>query len=269
MDVRGGLVKNPLTNRAVVAEFLGTLLLVFFAVGAAAISGEFIGTVGIALSFGFALLVLAYVFGPISGCHINPAVTLGMLAGRRIDVRTAVEYWIAQIAGAIAGAALLRLIVAQIPGFTVHGRFGTNGYGHRSGVGIDIFGAFVTELLLTFLLVFVYLVAIRRVALVGIEGVPIGISLVVIQMIGIPLTGASVNPARSLGPAIFAGTPALNQVWLFLVAPLVGALLAAAVHYFTHPALTAAKAARAQAVRAETAARTEPEVPEDPAGPAA
>ena len=255
-------MENPLTSRVVVCEFLGTLLLVFFAVGAAAISGEFIGTVGIALSFGFALLVLAYVLGPISGCHINPAVTLGMLVAKRIEVRTAVEYWIAQIAGAIVGAALLRLIVAQIPGFTVHGRFGTNGYGYRSGVGINIFGAFVVELILTFLLVFVYLAATRRVAMVGIEGVPIGVSLVVVEMIGIPLTGASVNPARSLGPAVFAGSPALSQVWLFLVAPLVGALLAAAVHHVTHPALTAAKAARAEAVQAERAARTEPRDPE-------
>src|SRR5882757_5679023 len=204
MDVRGGLMHNPLTNRAVGCEFLGTLLLVFFAVGAAAISGEFISTVGIALAFGFTLLVLAYVLGPISGCHINPAVTLGMLAARRIDVRTAVAYWIAQIAGAIVGAALLRLIVAQVPGFTVHGRFGTNGYGYRSGVGINIFGAFVTEVILTFLLVFEYLAATRRIALVGVAGVPIGISLVVVELIGIPLTGASVNPARSLGPALFA-----------------------------------------------------------------
>jgi aquaporin Z len=252
-------MENPLTNRAVVCEFLGTLLLVFFAVGAATISGEFIGTVGIALSFGFALLVLAYVLGPISGCHLNPAVTLGMLAARRMDVRTAVEYWIAQIAGGIAGAALLRLIVAQIPGFTVHGRFGTNGYGYRSGVGINIFGAFVAELILTFLLVFVYLAATRRIALVGVGAVPVGVSLVVIQLIGVPLTGASVNPARSLGPALFAGSPALTQVWLFIVAPLVGGVLAAAVHELTHPALVAAQAARTEAIQAETAARAEPE----------
>jgi aquaporin Z len=235
-------------KRTVTCEFLGTLLLVFFAVGAAVLSGQYIGTLGIALAFGFVLLALAYTFGPISGCHINPAVTLGMLVARRISVRTAVEYWIAQIVGGIAGAALLLLVAKQVPGLKTHGAFGTNGYGYRSAVGINIAGAFIAEVVLTFLLVFVVLAVTHRIAVVGFDGLPIGLALAVIHLVGIPLTGTSVNPARSLGPALFAGSPALTQLWLFLVAPLIGGALAAVVHQVTHPALAAAKAARAAAV---------------------
>jgi aquaporin Z len=248
---------SPMTMdvRTVSCEFLGTLLLVFFAVGAAVVSGEFIGTLGIALAFGLVLLALAYTFGPISGSHVNPAVTLGMLLARRIDLRTAVEYWIAQIVGAIVGAALLLLVVKQVPGLKTHGAFGTNGYGYRSAVGINIFGAFVAEVILTFLLVFVMLAVTQRVAVVGFGGLPIGMAYAVIHLIGIPLTGTGVNPARSLAPALFAGSPALTQVWLFLVAPLVGAAIAAAVHQATQPVMAAAKANRAAAVEAEEAAR--------------
>ncbi|WP_202451679.1 MULTISPECIES: MIP family channel protein [unclassified Streptomyces] len=243
--------------KPVICEFLGTLLLVFFAVGAAVLSGQFIGALGIALAFGFVLLALVYVFGPISGCHLNPAVTLGMLLTRRIDVRAAVVYVVAQLVGAIVGAALLLLVADQVPGFKRQGAFGTNGYNARSAIGVNIGGAFVAELMLTFLLVFVYLAVTQRVAVVGFGGIPIGIALVVINLIGIPLTGASANPARSFGPAVFAGSPALNQVWLFLVAPLVGGALAAVVHEFTHPALMAAKAARVAATEAELDARTQ------------
>ncbi|WP_433894422.1 MIP family channel protein [Streptomyces sp. CA-111067] len=240
--------------RTVICEFLGTLLLVFFAVGAAVLSGEYIGALGIALAFGFVLLALAYALGPISGCHINPAVTLGMLVARRISVRRAVEYWVAQFAGAIVGAALLFLIAKQVPGLKTHGAFGTNGYGTRSAVGINIFGAFVAEVILTFLLVFVVLAVTHRIAVVGFDGLPIGLALAVIHLIGIPLTGTSVNPARSLAPALFAGSPALTQLWLFIVAPLIGGALAAVVHQVTHPALSALKSARAAAVEAEAAA---------------
>ncbi|MFI6650763.1 aquaporin [Streptomyces sp. NPDC050529] len=153
------------------SEFLGTLLLVFFAVGSAVLGAQYIGTVGIALAFGFVLLALAYALGPISGCHLNPAVTLGMLTARRIDARTAVTYWIMQFLGGIAGAALLFLLA----------------------------------------------------------------SLAVIHLVGIPLTGTSANPARSLGPALFAGGAALSQLWLFLVAPLIGGVIAAFAHRLTHP----------------------------------
>ena len=244
-----------LDRRNVICEFLGTLLLVFFAVGAAVLAGQYIGTLGIALAFGFVLLAIAYAVGPISGSQVNPAVTLGMLVARRIDLRTAVEYWIAQVLGAIVGAALLLLVAEQVPGLRTHGAFGTNGYGYRSAVGISVFGSFVAEVILTFLLVFVYLAVTHKVAVVGFDGLPIGLALAVVHLIGIPLTGTGVNPARSLGPALFAGSPALSQLWLFLVAPLVGGALAAVVHQVTHPAMAAARAARAAAEQAEDAAR--------------
>ncbi|MGH3311376.1 MAG: MIP family channel protein [Streptomyces sp.] len=222
-----------------VAEFLGTLVLVFFAVGASVLSGEYIGTLGIALAFGFTLLVLAYVIGPVSGSHVNPAVTLGMLVAKRLDLPTAIRYWVAQLAGAIAGAALLFLVAKQVPGLKISETFGSNGFGDRSAVRINLGGAFIVELLLTALLVYVFLSVTHKVTVAGFAGLPIGTVLAVVSLIGIPLTGASVNPARSLGPAIFAGGAALTQLWLFLVAPLVGAVLAAAVHRVTHPATPA------------------------------
>ncbi|MDJ1132256.1 MIP family channel protein [Streptomyces iconiensis] len=217
------------------AEFLGTLLLVFFAVGAAVLAGEYIGTLGIALAFGFTLLALAYSIGPISGAHVNPAVTLGMLLARRIDLEMAVKYWIAQIVGGIAGAALLFLVAKQVPGLQTSETFGSNGFGDRSALHINAAGAFIAELVLTFLLVYVVLAVTHKVAVVGFDGLPIGIALATIHLIGIPVTGTSVNPARSIGPAIFAGGAALTQLWMFIVAPLVGGALAAVVHSITHP----------------------------------
>ncbi|MEE4490506.1 MIP family channel protein [Streptomyces sp. BE230] len=222
-------------TRTAVSEFLGTLLLVFFAVGSAVLGAQYIGTVGIALAFGFVLLALAYALGPISGCHLNPAVTLGMLTARRIDARTAVTYWIMQFLGGIAGAALLFLLAKQVPGLKTSGKFGSNGYGDRSDVHINVGGAFLAEVMLTFLLVFVVLAVTHKVAVIGFDGLPIGISLAVIHLVGIPLTGTSVNPARSLGPALFAGGAALSQLWLFLVAPLIGGVIAAFAHRLTHP----------------------------------
>ncbi|MFF0743646.1 MIP family channel protein [Streptomyces sp. NPDC004111] len=222
-------------RRTLVSEFLGTLLLVFFAVGAAVLAGGFIGTLGIALAFGFVLLALAYALGPISGCHVNPAVTLGMLMARRINARTAAGYWVAQLLGGIAGAALLFLLAKQVPGLQTSGAFGSNGFGDRSAVHLNTGGAFLAEVVLTFLLVFVVLAVTSKVAVVGFDGLPIGLALAVIHLVGIPLTGTSVNPARSLGPALFAGGAALSQLWLFLVAPLVGGVLAALAHRLTHP----------------------------------
>lgn len=224
-----------LVSRVVVCEFLGTLLLVFFAVGSAVLAGEYIGTFGIALAFGFTMLALAYAVGPISGCHINPAVTLGMLLAHRITVRTAVEYWIAQIVGAIVGAALLFLVAKQVPGLQTHGAFGTNGWGDRSAVHLNLGGAFVIEMVMTFLFVFVVLSVTHNVALFGFNGVAIGMALATVHLIGIPLDGTSVNPARSIGPALFAGGAAITQLWLFIVAPLIGGAIAAVVHQITHP----------------------------------
>jgi aquaporin Z len=229
------VMSNETELQSTAAEFLGTLILVFFAVGATVLSGEYIGTLGIALTFGFTLLALAYVFGPISGAHVNPAVTLGMLLAKRLDLPTAVRYWVAQLAGAIAGAALLFLLAKQVPGLRTSGSFGTNGFGDRSAVQLNLGGAFLTEVLLTCLLVYVYLCMTHKVTIAGFGGLPIGLTYAVVGLIGVPLTGAGANPARSLGPAIFAGGAALTQFWLFLVAPLLGALLAVAGHRVTHP----------------------------------
>lgn len=222
-------------TRPLVAECLGTGLLVFFGVGAAVVAGEYIGTLGIALTFGLTMLALAYALGSLSGANLNPAVTLGMLVARRIDVTTAVRYWVAQLVGAILGALLLFLVAHQIPDLEIGERFGTNGFGDRSAVQLNTFGALVTEIVLTFLLVYVWLSVTHRLAVTGVDGVPIGLALAAVHLVGIPLTGTSVNPARSLAPALFAGGAALTQVWLFLVAPLAGGALAAVVHRLTHP----------------------------------
>ncbi|MCF6523189.1 MIP family channel protein [Streptomyces sp. JJ36] len=222
--------------RPLVAECLGTLLLVFFGVGAAVVAGEYVGSLGIALAFGLTLLALSYTLGALSGCHVNPAVTLGMFLARRIDLPTAVRYWVAQVVGGILGALLLFLVVIQIPGLETDEKFGTNGFGDRSAVGINTFGALLAEIVLTFLLVYVLLSVTHRVAVLGFDGLPYGMAYAAVHLVGIPLTGTSVNPARSLGPALFAGGAALTQLWLFLVAPLIGGALAAVVHRFTHPA---------------------------------
>ncbi|GHJ32484.1 MULTISPECIES: MIP/aquaporin family protein [Streptomyces] len=221
-------------TRTVVAEFIGTAMLVLFGVGSLVLAGDYINALGISLAFGFTLIAIAYAFGRVSGCHINPAVTLGVLLAKRIDIRTAVEYWIAQFVGAIVGAAVLFLVAKQVPRLQTAGAFGSNGYGVRSPVGLGAGGAFLAEVLLTFLLVFVFLTVTRSVVLVGVEPVPVGLAYAAANLVGIPLTWASVNPARSFGPAIFAGGDALGQLWLFIVAPLVGGVLAAVVHRFTH-----------------------------------
>ncbi|WP_326696256.1 aquaporin [Streptomyces sp. NBC_01754] len=221
---------------ALVAEFFGTLLLVFFAVGVAIFAEPFVGVLGIALAFGFVLLALVYAIGPISGCHVNPAVTLGMVLGRRVSPVTGLCYWVAQLAGGLAGAGLLAWLANSIPVFQVAGRgsFGSDGYGANSLVHISAGGAFLAETILTSLLVFVVLCTTHGKGAKGPAGIAIGLSLAVIHLLGIPLTGTSVNPARALGPAVFAGNNAMSQVWLFLVAPLVGAVVAVLVHFLTH-----------------------------------
>lgn len=219
----------------VVAELLGTLALVFFGAGAAVVAGEFIGSLGIALTFGFILLALGYAIGPVSGSHINPALTLGVLLAGRMSLRLAVSYWIAQCVGAVIGAALLFLVARQVPGLETAGAFGSNGYGYRSAVGISVLGALVAEVMMTALLVFVALAVTRRLSVRGLYAVPTGLAFALVHLMGVPLTGTSVNPARSLGPALFAGGEALLQLWLFLLAPLTGAVLAVAVHRLVHP----------------------------------
>src|ERR1700750_1947597 len=215
---------KPDLLRKSIAELIGTAILVFFAVGSAVFGFDKIGAVGVALTFGLVLLALAYSIGPISGCHVNPAVTLGVLIRRGITVQEAVAYWIAQIAGGIAGGALLKMMTSSFgKGTDQTGALGTNDWGKNISGG----GAFLLEVILTFLLVFVVLLVTGRAAAPGFAGLAIGLVLTVIHLVGIPLDGTSVNPARSLGPAVFAGSHALSHVWLFLVAPLVGGLVSA------------------------------------------
>ncbi|MER6142912.1 aquaporin [Streptomyces sparsogenes] len=233
-------------TRTVVAEFVGTAMLVFFGVGSLVLAGDYINAVGISFAFGFTLVVVAFAFGRISGCHINPAVTLGMLLARRMDVRAAIEYWVAQLVGGIVGAALLFLLAKQVPRLVTDDAFGSNGYGGRSPVGIGGGGAFLAEVLLTLLLVFVYLTVTGKVTMVAAEPVPVGLALTAVNLVGIPLTWTSVNPARSLGPALFAGGGALSQLWLFLVAPMIGGVLAAGLHMLTHPGHPVAEEEREQ-----------------------
>ena len=223
-------------TRKLAAEFLGTAVLVFFAVGTATLMFGFkldggsvgAGVLATALAFGLVLLALVYAIGPISGCHVNPAVTIGFVASRRMPIGEAVGYWVAQFVGGIAGAAALWAVFTGSP---IYGRkttgLGTNGWGSHSIIGLNEGGAFATEAILTFLFVLVVLAATSHVTSAGFAGLAIGMALALVHLMGVSLTGTSVNPARSLGPALIVGGDALDQVWLFIVAPLVGGVLAA------------------------------------------
>ena len=218
--------------RRAAAECVGTFVLVFGGVGTAVIAGPRVGNLGVAFAFGLSLLAMAYAVGPVSGCHINPAVTVGLLATRQVGLGEAARYWAAQVIGAIAAAGLLLAIVtARKAGYDadVEG-LGANGYGAHSPEGYPWGAAFTAEVVLTAFLVFTVLAATDRLAAVAFAGIPIGLVLTLIHLVGIPITNLSVNPARSIGPAIFVGGWALEQLWLFIVAPVAGAVLAAGVH---------------------------------------
>ncbi len=230
------------------AEFIGTFVLVFGGCGAAVLAGGKIGFAGVALAFGLSLLAMVYTIGHISGCHINPAVTLGLLITKKLERRYALGYWIAQILGGIVAAACLLVIAKGTPnGYdpSVLG-FAANGYGAHSPGQYGLGAALLTEIILTFFLVLTVIGATDLKAPVGFAGIPIGLVLVLIHLVGIPVTNTSVNPARSIGPAIFVGGWALQQLWLFIVAPLAGAVLAAVVYRgFAVPILTTREAERA------------------------
>jgi len=211
-------------SRRLIAEFVGTFVLVFFAVGSAVFGFDDIGPVGVALAFGLVLLALAYSIGSVSGCHVNPAVTLGVLLNKGISTAEAGGYMAAQVVGAALAGGVLRFMVTAGGVRDQTGALGTNAWGKT----VNGLGAFVVEVLLTFLLVFVVLLVTSRDAAPGFAGLAIGLVLTVIHLVGIPLTGTSVNPARSIGPALFEPA-ALGQLWLFVVAPLAGAVLAFAV----------------------------------------
>jgi len=217
---------------------VGTFVLVFASCGSAVLAGDKIGFLGVSLAFGLSLLAMVYAIGPISGCHINPAVTLGALITKKMDAKQAPGYIVAQIVGAILAAALLLLIAKGAPGGydpSVAG-FAANGYDEHSPGRYNLLSALVVEIVLTFFLVFTVLGATDIKAPVGFAGIPIGFVLTLIHLVGIPVTNTSVNPARSIGPAVFVGGWALAQLWLFIIAPLVGAVLAAVVYNVTHKA---------------------------------
>ncbi len=211
------------------AEFIGTFWLVLGGCGSAVLAGAFpnygIGFLGISLAFGLTVLTAAYSLGPISGGHFNPAVSVGLWAGGRFPAARVVPYVIAQVAGAVAGAGVLYLIATGKAGFEVGG-FASNGYGDHSPGKYSLTAALITEVVTTFMFLIVILGATHTRAPVGFAGLAIGFALVLIHLISIPVTGTSVNPARSTGPAIFADGWAISQLWLFWLAPLIGAVVA-------------------------------------------
>jgi len=216
--------------KKMIAEFIGTFTLVLMGCGAAAIAGADIGLTGISFAFGLALIGMAYGIGPVSGCHINPAVTLGVVALGRMQMPEAVQYMIAQVAGAIAGALVLMIIASGKADYSVAGNgLGQNGWGAGYLGEYTMAAAFVFELVATFLFVTVILGATGAGAPSAMAGLAIGLTLVVIHLVGINVTGVSVNPARSIGPALFAGATAISQLWLFIVAPIIGGVLAGLV----------------------------------------
>src|SRR5712692_4563627 len=215
-----------------IAELVGTFVLIFCGVGAAVIDGDKLGPVGVSFAFGLSLLAMAYAIGPISGCHINPAVTVGLLLSKKMDARYAVGYLVSQVVGAVVAAGVLLLIAKGLPtGYDpAVGGFAANGYGEHSPAHYSLGAAFLVELVLTAFLILTVLGATDISAPVGFAGIPIGLVLVLIHLVGIPVTNTSVNPARSIGPALFVGGWAVSQLWLFVIAPLLGAVLASAVY---------------------------------------
>src|SRR3954452_18622364 len=218
-----------LAKRAV-AELIGTFWLVFGGCGSAVLAAAFpkvgIGLLGVSFAFGLTVLTMAYAIGHVSGCHLNPAVSIGLWAGKRFPPRELVPYIVAQAVGAILGAAVLFLIASGKPGFSLAGGFAANGYGEHSPGGYSMLAGLLAELVLTFMFLIIILGATDGRAPRGFAPIAIGLGLTLIHLVGIPVTNLSVNPARSTGPAIYVGGWALAQLWLFWLAPMIGALLA-------------------------------------------
>ena len=230
--------------RRLAAEAVGTALLVVVGVGVATLSFGFgaagsstsAGVVATALAFGLVLAALVYAIGPISGCHINPAVTMGALLARRTTLKDAIGYWAAQVVGGILGALLLWGIFDSSSRYSRSGTgLGTDGYGVHSMIRLRGGGAFLAEVVLTAIFVFVVLAMTRPDSPAATAGLMIGVSLTLVHLIGIPLTGTSVNPARSIGPALIVGGAALSQLWVFIIAPMIGGIVAAAAHELFYP----------------------------------
>lgn len=206
-----------------ICEFIGTAVLVLFGCGSAAIAGGALGTLGIALAFGLSIVAMAYVIGNVSGCHINPAVSLAMLISKKMSVKDFFGYVVAQVLGALAGAGLLYAIIANSSALDI----AVNGLGANSFGDLTAIGAMLVEVILTFVFIYTILGVTSDDSKSSVAGIVIGLTLAFVHIMGIPLTGTSVNPARSLAPAILLGGEALSQVWVFIVAPFIGSALAA------------------------------------------
>jgi aquaporin Z len=216
------------------AEFLGTFWLVLGGCGSAVLAAAFpdvgIGLVGVALAFGLTVLTMAFAIGHVSGCHLNPAVSIGLWAGGRFSASKVLPYTIAQVLGAVVAGGVLYLVANGKAGFDVSAGFASNGYGEHSPGGYSLLAALVTEVVMTMMFLFIILGATGKRAPAGFAPIAIGLSLTLIHLISIPVTNTSVNPARSTGVAVFAGGWAIAQLWLFWLAPIAGALIGAAVH---------------------------------------
>jgi aquaporin Z len=216
------------------AEFFGTFWLVFGGCGAAVLAAGVpnvgIGYAGVALAFGLTVLTMAFAIGHVSGCHLNPAVTIGLVAGRRFAASEALHYIVAQVLGAIAGAGVLFFIASSAPNFDVHAGFASNGYGANSPGGYSLAAAFVAEVVLTAFFLMVIMGSTDARAPKGFAPISIGLCLTLIHLVGIPIDNLSVNPARSTGPAIFCGGWALQELWLFWVAPPIGGAIGGAIY---------------------------------------
>jgi aquaporin Z len=224
------------------AELIGTMVLVLMGCGSAVIAGKFIGYAGIAVAFGLSVLVMVYAIGSISGCHINPAITIAMWVAKKIKGTDAIFYIIAQCIGGIIGAAILWAIASGLPEYSpANNGLGQNGFGVHSPAGYSLAACFIAEVVLTAIFLFVIFGSTHKNAPKGFAGIAIGLSLALIHLVGIPITGTSVNPARSLGPAVFAGGDALSQLWLFIVAPIIGGVIAALVWKYGFEARSDAK----------------------------
>jgi aquaporin Z len=234
------------------AEMLGTFWLVFGGCGSAVLAAAFpnvgIGLLGVSLAFGLTVLTMAYAIGHISGCHLNPAVSLGLVVGKRFPASELPAYVIAQVVGGIVAAGVLYLIAIGKPGFEIGG-FAANGFGAHSPGGYSLGACITAEVVLTFMFLMIILGATDRRAPSGFAPIAIGLGLTLIHLIGIPVTNLSVNPARSTGPAVFVGTWAIEELWLFWVAPLIGAALAGVVYpaLASEPAIETTRAATATA----------------------
>lgn len=225
--------------KKLVAEFIGTFWLVLGGCGSVVLAAAFpdvgIGLLGVSLAFGLTVVTMAYAIGHISGCHLNPAVTIGLWSGGRFPGNDVIKYIVFQVLGAMLGAFVLYLIASGRDGFDLAGGLASNGYGEHSPGGYSLLSGFITEFVMTFMFLIVILGATHKLATPAMAGLAIGLALTLIHLISIPVTNTSVNPARSTGPAIIVGDWAMAQLWLFWVAPILGALAAGAVYRWLSP----------------------------------